>query len=97
MPEPIYFLYIDGVRVGELSDPQRLDMFWWEYNVTPVTESNASTIRSPLLWEGVDFTIMDVNGRQPNPNTFSGGYETFCQGDTDRLSFRSLPPPDTVQ
>ena len=97
MPEPIYFLCIDGSRVGELSNPQRLDMFWWEYSITPTTENNASMIRTPLLWEGVDFTITDVNGRQPNPNTFSGGYAKFCAGETDRLSFRSLPPPHSVQ
>ncbi len=35
----------------------------------------------------------DKKGRVPNPNTFSGGYQTFCERKSDRLSFRSLWPP----
>ena len=97
MLEPIYYLCVDGACVAELSDPQWLDMFWWEYCVTPVSESGASAIRDHLVWENVNFTIVDRSNCEPNPKTFSGGYEEFCNGDTNRLSFRSLPPPDSTQ
>jgi len=96
MSEAIYFLHINGTRVAELSDAQWVDMFWWDYHVSALTESGASIMRDPLVWEDVAFTIVDAFGYQPNPNTFSGGYDKFCDGLTDRLSFRSLPPPDTT-
>ena len=38
-----------------------------------------------------------ADNRQPNTLTFSGGYNDFCDGLTNRLSFRSLPPPDAMR
>ena len=93
MAEPIYYLCISGSRVADLSAPKCLDMFWWEYTVSPVNENAASELRNPLLWQNANFTIVDESNQQPNPTTFSGGYGPFCDGETDRLSFRSLPPP----
>ena len=92
----IYFLVIDGSRVAELSNPQFVDMFWWEYRVTSVDNSLDRSLRDPQLWENVNFTIVDADNREPNPNTFSGGYGDFCNGLTDCLTFRSLPPPDPI-
>jgi len=67
-------------------------MFWSEYTVTAVSAEHESSLRDPLLWEKVGFTITDENDQEVNPNTFSGGYDSFCDGQTNRLSFRSLPP-----
>ena len=92
MPDAIYFLCIDGVRVAELSDPQPVDMFWWDYSISAIDEDGEAKLRDPLLWQEVGFTIVDAENLQPNANTFSGGYDQFCDGSTNRLSFRSLPP-----
>ena len=88
----MYFLCKDGARIAELSDPQSSDMFWWDYRVEPTSLAGEAMIREPQLWEETEFTIVDEDGNEPNPQTFSGEYGLFCQGLTDRISFRSLAP-----
>ena len=93
MPEAVYFLCLDGERVAELSAPRWVDMFWWEYRLLARSEEADHAIRDPILWQKMGFTIVDAEGRQPNRNTFSAAHEDFCERATDRLLFRSLPPP----
>ena len=97
MPVAIYFLVINGTRVAKLSDPRYVDMFWWDYEITLTDGGSGATIRDPKVWEAVNFTIVDADNQQPNNLTFSGGYDDFCSGLTDRLSFRSLPPPYAIK
>ena len=97
MSNAIYFLIINGSQAAELSDPRFGDMFWWDYQITPTDEASDAIIRDPYVWETVNFSIVDADNRQPNTLTFSGGYNDFCDGLTDRLSFRSLPPPDAMR
>lgn len=92
LTEPLYQLYVDGVHVANLSDPEVQDMFWCSYLLTPISEKANATLRDEATWEMVNFTIKDRLGSIPNPNTFSGGYSSFCRCETDRLTFRSLGP-----
>lgn len=90
---PVYFLYIAGAHVADLSDPEYEDMFWCSYLLTPTSGKANASLRNEKTWELVNFSIKDRDGNIPNPNTFSGGYNPFCRGESDRLSFRSLSPP----
>ena len=91
---PAYYLYVDGNHVASLSEPEQEDMFWFSYLLTPTSESANSILRNAKTWERVSFTIKDLDGNIPNPDTFSGGYDSFCLGETNRLTFRSLVPPE---
>jgi len=97
MSVPVFFLYVDGTHVADLSDPQREDMYWYSYLVTPTSGSANATLRDDKTWESVNFTIKDQDGQVPKADTFSGGYDLFCRGETNRLSFRSLDPTTPEQ
>lgn len=90
---PIYHLYVDDIHIASLSEPEQEDMFWHSYLLTPTSESAGLILRNKKTWEQVNFTVKDLDGDIPNSNTFSGGYDSFCLGKTNRLTFRSLAPP----
>jgi len=62
---PVFFLYVDGTHVADLSDPQREDMYWYSYLVTPTSGSANATLRDDKTWESVNFTIKDQDGQVP--------------------------------
>jgi len=71
------YLCVSGKRVATLTEAEPIRMFWSEYTVTAVSAEHESSLRDPLLWEKVGFTITDENDQEVNPNTFSGGYDSF--------------------
>ena len=89
----VYLLYVDDVHLADLSAPEFQDMFWCSYVLTPTSDEAIAVLRDEKTWEHVNFTIKDKHGKFPNTNTFPGGYNSFCNGETDRLTFRSLFPP----
>ena len=91
--EPIYELHVNGRRVAMLCAPRWEDMFWCSYQIRPIDQEADRVLRDRKIWETVNFTIKDSRGGFPNRHTFSGGYTEFCDGNTDRLTFRSLWPP----
>ncbi|HBE69670.1 MAG TPA: hypothetical protein DDW52_16110 [Planctomycetaceae bacterium] len=91
--EPVFFVWLDGKQVAFLCDPVWQDMYWWDYRVQPTSPEFEAIIHDPKVWNRVAFQVRDADGNCPNPDTFSGNCEEYCAGNTDRLSFRSLPPP----
>ncbi len=91
--EPVFDVYVDGSRVATLVDPEWEDMFWCSYRVEPTSEEGDRIVHDEQTWELVNFVVRDTKGGVPNPNTFSGGHRLFCDRKSDRLSFRSLWPP----
>jgi len=51
-----WWLELDGVRVGELFDPQYLDMFWDSYAVRTLAGHQA-TLADDDLWEACRFSF----------------------------------------
>ena len=91
--EPLFQIHVDDRCVAIVFDPRFEDMFWCSYRLEPVDEHGDSVIHDEKTWEKVAFSAKDKDGREPNPLTFSGGFSGFCSRETDRLSFRSLWPP----
>lgn len=91
--QPIFRIFANGKHVATLFDPRFDDMFWCSYTLQPVDADGDAVIHDGLTWERVAFVVEDMNGHEPNPNTFSGGFRDYCERKTDRLSFRSLWPP----
>jgi hypothetical protein len=91
---PIYDLFVGEVHVATLFDPHFEEMFWCSYRVEPTDLESDAVIHDENTWQNVDFVIKDKAGRQPNPHTFSGGFQDFCARKSKRLSFRSLFPPE---
>lgn len=91
--EPMFHIYADAKHVATMFDPRFEDMFWCSYRLEPVDGSGDVIIHDGKTWEKVAFVVKDMDGNVPNPNTFSGGFHDFCDRKTDRLSFRSLWPP----
>ena len=87
---PIFDLFVDDVHVATLYEPVFDDMFWCSYRVKPVNAEGDMIVHDEKVWESVNFTVKDRSGRIANPNTFSGGFQSFCDRTSDRLSFRSL-------
>ncbi|HBJ37182.1 MAG TPA: hypothetical protein DDZ51_20995 [Planctomycetaceae bacterium] len=95
--EPMYELFVDGKKVATLCAPRWEDMFWCSYQIKPTDADAELVIRNTNTWETVNFTVRDSRGGIPNQHTFSGGYTDFCDGKTDRLTFRSLSPPQSTR
>lgn len=94
-PERVCFhLLVDDRLMAELVEPSWGDMFWCEYTVRAVDERAERLLRTPELWNHVGFTIRHAETGEEYENCFSGGFDEFCQGKTDRLWFRSLWPFD---
>jgi hypothetical protein len=91
--DPVFFLHHDGAVVAELYDPQYVDMFWCGYRVKPTSAFADAVIHNETIWQKVDFAVKSADGTVPNQHTFTGGFRTFCERKTDRLTFRSLWPP----
>jgi hypothetical protein len=95
--EPMYELLVNGRKVATLCAPRWEDMFWCSYQVNPTDADAECVIRDTKTWETVNFEVRDSRGGIPNQLTFSGGYTEFCNGNTDRLTFRSLWPPQPTR
>lgn len=95
--EPIYELLVDGKQVATLCAPRWEDMFWCSYRIKPTDPDAERVIRNTKTWETINFTVRCCRGEIANQNTFSGGYTDFCNGKTDRLTFRSLWPPQQTR
>ena len=91
---PIFTLHVGGVHVATLFDPKEGEMFWCTYRLEPVDEQGDAVIHDEKTWKLVNFTVKDSQGVIPAPNTFTGSYGEFCGRQSDRLSFRSLWPPE---
>lgn len=90
---PIFQIYSNDRHVATMFDPRVEEMFWCSYRIEPVDANGDLVIHDSKTWEHVAFEIRDMRGDTPNPKTFSGGFEDFCDRKTDRLAFRSLWPP----
>lgn len=90
--EDIFFLFQKERCLATLSQPRFEDMFWCSYKVSSV-DGAETIIRDKTIWDAVDFEVRDAAGRIPNPHTFAGRVIEFCDGETDRVGFRSLWPP----
>jgi hypothetical protein len=95
--EPIFELHVNGKQVATLCTPRWEDMFWCSYRIKPLDADAERIVRDTKIWETVSFIIKDSQGGIPNQHTFSGGYTDFCDGRTDRLTFRSLWPPQPTK
>lgn len=81
--------------VATLEDCEGDDMFWANWRIVPCDDDCDAILRDPKVWEQVNFTVLDSEGNCPNPYVFSGNFDEFVSGESDRLSFRSLwPPPE---
>lgn len=88
--EPVFNLYVNGLRVADLFDPQPVEMFWCSYRVVATTSANDLLIHNCNLWEEADYTIKPLHAPHTNQQTITGPYQEFCERKTDRLWFRSL-------
>ena len=90
---PDFEMLVDGERVALLYDYQWDDMFWASYRVAPVSDAADKLLRDEKVWYEAEFTVRDMDGKEPNPHTFSSGdIGGYCDCTTDRISFRSLFP-----
>ncbi|MBN2712281.1 MAG: hypothetical protein JXR97_07565 [Planctomycetes bacterium] len=91
----IYELHVENEKIALLYEPIAEEMFWCSYRIEATSASADKLLRNKNLWQCVGFTIKDESGNMPNPETFSAGdYKSFCNGETERISFRSLWPPE---
>lgn len=88
----LFEMHCNGEIVATLSQPIFEDMFWCSYFIVAINEKGDAIIHNEKTWELVDFVIKAKNGSILN--TFSGGYQDFCNRKTDRLTFRSLWPQE---
>jgi len=95
--EDIFFLFQNDRCLATLSQPRLEDMFWCSYRVLAFDDASQTTILDQTFWETVDFEVRDAAGEIPNPHTFTGRFIEFCNGETDRLWFRSLQPPQVPE
>jgi len=91
----IYELYIGKEKIAFLYDPRFSDMYWCSYRVDPISDQANEVLRDECIWENVKFTIKAMDGTFPNQNTFGGSSKDFCDRKTNRMSFRSLGPPES--
>ncbi|TWU09925.1 hypothetical protein Poly21_52530 [Allorhodopirellula heiligendammensis] len=91
-PGPLYVIEVDRATLAELTDPAWRDMFWCEYTLRPTDDESDAALHDPNLWNDVLFAVRHVRTQTIAENCFSGGFDLYCQRETDRLTFRSLWP-----
>ena len=92
--ETAYQLCVKDRHVANLLSPRWEDMFWYSYRIMPLGEKEDKIVRDQMIWQNVTFTLRDRHGSPLDISTFSGSYGDFCDRKTDRLTFRSLGPPE---
>ena len=92
---PVFELFVGDEKMAILYEPKREEMFWCSYRVEPISETADRILHDEATWTEVRFKVSAKDGGIPNPHTFTGGdFVTYCQRETDRLTFRSLWPID---
>ena len=96
-PARPYWLEVGGRIVASLHAPRFAEMFWASWEVRPLNADSERLVRDPLVWQKVAFRVIDDDGIEPNEYTFSRRFGEFCEGQTNRLDFRSLWPREWEQ
>ena len=91
-PGPLYLMEIDDAIIAELTEPLWSDMFWCDYIVTPTNADADILLHDPELWNQVRFAVRHVQTQVIVENCFAGGFDPYCERESDRVSFRSLWP-----
>lgn len=90
---------LDGHVVGELSDPQWVDMFWYSYAVTEVSGSDgaSSPIANDTLWNECRFCFRSRATGEVALHAFPGGSPPFVHDGRVLIRALYLVPSSRVE